>query len=98
MCSSLDPKATGTISIVVSFLLSVTCDAFLYFSNGEITYSTQVIFSGYTFPRYSMDTVATFTCDDGYELEGPRTRTCASLGNWDRIEIDTTCNKEGNKM
>ena len=43
-----------------------------------------------------MGTIATFACDDGYELEGPRTRTCASSGNWD--SSSPTCNKQGNLL
>ena len=32
--------------------------------------------------RYPMDTTATFTCSEGYELVGSSTRTCNPSGDW----------------
>lgn len=32
--------------------------------------------------------VATYTCDNGYRLEGPVTRTCMATGNWTASEPD----------
>ena len=56
--------------------------------HGDITYNRQWIIRSYIRRRskgYTVGTVATFTCRDGYELKGSRTRTCDSTGDWGAI-------------
>ena len=36
--------------------------------------------------RLPVDTVVTYTCDNGYILRGEDKRTCLSSGEWDRPE------------
>ena len=45
-----------------------------------------------------MDTVASFSCDDGYTLSGTRTRTCDSSGNWDNQEQTAICIQSNEKL
>ena len=39
-----------------------------------------------------LNAVASYTCDDGYILEGAEERTCQSNGKWSRNE--PACNRE----
>ena len=68
-------------------LSAVTCYEFYgwSFANGQITYNRRIEYTEYNglFDfRYPMDTVATFTCSEGYELVGSSTRTCNPSGDW----------------
>ena len=55
---------------------SITCPDLTSMTNGMISYNTG------NSPR-SVDTVATYTCDTGYTLNGgTTTRTCRSDGMW----------------
>ena len=56
-----------------------TCPA-LYLQNGQVTYNRQSINGG----RYNRNTVATYTCDIGFDLSGLDSNTCQSSGNWQR--------------
>ena len=38
---------------------------------------------------YLLDTVATFSCNDGYSLSGARTTSCQISGNW--LHVTPTC-------
>ncbi len=53
-----------------------TCPDLTAPANGMISYNM-----GATSPR-PVDTVATYTCDTGYTLNGGTTRTCGSGGSW----------------
>ena len=44
--------------------------------------------------RYPVDTLASFTCNDGYSKGGSDNRRCLASGNWDGD--DQTCNKGNN--
>ena len=35
-----------------------------------------------TWPSLTVGSIATYTCDDGFELEGSMTRTCESSAMW----------------
>ena len=67
------------ISVIVSCgLLSI--------NNGTIDYnSPQCIING----RCPFETISTFTCDYGFILSGPDSRSCEIPGNWD--EHNATC-------
>ena len=74
------------LSNTTCYILSaVTCYQFWFFANGQVTYNRHVeytLHNGLFDFRYPMDTIATFTCSEGYELVGPSTRTCNSSGHW----------------
>ena len=57
-----------------------TCPILTALSNGMISYNMGTIL---------VDTVATYTCDTGYTLNGGSTRTCGSDGVWSGS--DPTC-------
>ena len=57
----------------------VTCLA-LTLSNGAINYDEDPADDG----RYLVTTIATFTCNDDYYLDGDLTATCESSGNWNQ--------------
>ena len=60
----------------------VTCSA-LTLSNGAINYDEDPADDG----RYPMNTIATFTCNDEYYIDGNPTATCESSGNWNQQPI-----------
>ena len=69
------------------YFVSVTCSA-LTLSDDGVSYNTDAI-SG----RYTVDTVATLTCDRGYSLSGNGSRTCQNSGNWEQVPTCTQSNK-----
>ena len=52
------------------------CDGLLL-PNGEVNYDPESI-NG----EYPVGTIASFTCDSGYNLNGSTSRTCQPSGNW----------------
>ncbi len=54
----------------------ITCSDLILLTNGDIVYT-----AGSTNSR-PVDTVATYTCNTGYTLNGGTTRTCESDGVW----------------
>ena len=54
-------------------LFTVVCLSLPSLTNGVISYSDQTL---------GLNTVATYTCDTGYILNGDTTRTCGSDGVW----------------
>ena len=54
----------------------VLCDG-LSLPNGEVNYDPESI-NG----EYPMGTIASFTCNYGYNLNGSNSRTCQISGNW----------------
>ena len=69
-----------------SILTIVTCEALGAPDNGQITYSLPSVTNG----EYPVDTVASFTCNDGYYRLGSGSRTCQTTGSWD--QTTPTCN------
>ena len=51
------------------------------FINGEVQYSTDQVENG----EYPTDTVAGFTCNDGYSRNGPISSTCKDSGTWSPV-------------
>ena len=83
-------KKLGTINLIVQWfsspvnytlflsfsLLLVLCDG-IFLENGQVRYN-QLAVNG----QYPVDTVASITCDYGYNLEGANSRVCQSSGTW----------------
>ena len=68
------------IATVKHYFCVVTFCEPLSFLNGAITYSP------YTVEPFYIGTIATYTCDEGYSLAGPRARVCEGndsvIGEW----------------
>ena len=60
----------------VRHFVVVTCSA-LTLSNGGVNYSTNAVSQSYT-----VDTVASFSCNRGYSLSGSTSRTCQTSRLW----------------
>ena len=54
----------------------VTCPA-PSLQNGELHYDSSQVFEG-----YPVETVASFTCHDGFILSGSNSTTCQTSGDW----------------
>ena len=72
----------------VQCFILVSCEA-LSLTSGEISYNRSPV-SG----RYPAETVASFSCNDGYSQFGPSSRNCRTSGAWNLQ--NTTC--ESNKI
>ena len=70
--------------MIISICFTVSCPA-LSLLNGRVTYESDSVGNG----RYPVNTRSTFTCDDGYRMNGPSRRDCQPSGNWD--QQTTTC-------
>ena len=80
--------------INVIILFAVTCAGLsLVLTNGETTFDRNRI---YDTTNFSVGTIASFKCDDGYSLEGPGSTTCQLSGNWDQSK--PSCRKNGKKL
>ena len=60
-----------------------TCSDLTAPTNGMIGYDME------TMNARPVNTVATYTCDTGYTLNGGITRTCRSDGEWSDLESST---------
>ena len=63
-----------------------TCSVLQSPSNGRVSYNKNIVGG-----RYPVNTVASFTCNRGYNRNGHNSRTCESSGNWNRQT--PTCNR-----
>ena len=79
--------------ILVIFFTLVAC-TLLRLDNGEVNYEGSIV-SFHFIDKYSVDTMASFSCDDGYSLTGPSSSICQDSGTWDP-EIPT-CGNEMNQ-
>ena len=64
----------------------VICSDLSALTNGDIDYGG----AGSTNSR-PVDTVATYTCNPGYTLDGGTTRTCGSDGVWNGSALNCQC-------
>ena len=64
------------------------CDV-LSLSNGQVCYN-----HGPNNGQYPVDTVASITCDYGYNLDGSHSRFCQPSGTWNH----TASCRQGNSM
>ena len=72
----------------------VVCKHLDNLQNGQIKYSNLPATKERS---YSVNTKAIFSCNGGYHLIGPKSRTCQPSGNWDRKS--PRCNrKHGNLL
>ena len=44
--------------------------------------------------QYPVETTASFTCDSGYKLKGPNSRSCQATGTWTQRTPDCEQSKE----
>ena len=58
----------------------------LSLSNGQVSYDPDS-----ENEQYPVGTTASFTCDSGYNLKGPNSRTCQNSGTW--TECSLYCEK-----
>ena len=54
---------------------AIVCDELETLENGMIVYAPDS-----TGPQYDLNTVATYICDEGFELVGDENRTCEDVG------------------
>ena len=66
--------------VSVYCIRAAVCEDFPSPANGVINYNT-------TFSPRPEGTVATYTCGTGYDIFGPRTRTCQSANTWSGGDI-----------
>ncbi len=64
------------IILIAANVTALACTGLMDLVNGDITYDIDTI------NNRPVDTVATYTCDTGYTLNGGSTRTCGSDGVW----------------
>ena len=62
-------------------------------ANGQVNYNQQQVINLMN-ERYHIDTVATYTCNDGYSLSGSESNTCQASGNWEHDLPTCESNKE----
>ncbi|XP_064386228.1 complement receptor type 1-like isoform X2 [Halichondria panicea] len=67
------PTTGGDMTLCANLVVSLTCMSLPPPTNGGISYSNMTL---------GENTVATYTCDTGYTLNGGSTRTCESDGMW----------------
>ena len=75
--------------MVIIFTL-VAC-AHIRLDNGEVNYDGSRVPFAFT-DKYSVDTVATFSCNPGYSLSGSSSSICQDSGTWD--PQPPTCDNE----
>ena len=78
--------------ILVIFFTLVACTR-VRLDNGEVNYRGSIVTFAFI-NKYHVDTVATFSCDDGYSLTGPSLSICQDSGTWD--PQPPTCGNEIN--
>ena len=82
--NKMSPSVKLYIINLISYL-QIVCDA-LSLVNGQIDYSESALTTG----EYPVDTVATFTCADGFRLSGFESSICQMSGQW--MEQNQMCN------
>ena len=70
---------------VISGTISGTCFDLPRLMNGDIAYTAGLADSR------PINTIATFTCDNGYTLTGGSVRVCQNDGTWDGITPTCQC-------
>ena len=73
----------------IQFFSPVTCDA-LNLKNGHVSYTS------YYQQGYPFDTVASFSCNQGYYLSRTEETTCQTTGKWNMDPPECTIGKEMN--
>ena len=62
----------------VTFFCTVSCEVLSKPTNGKDIWYDMTALNG----RYPVYTVAHFSCNDRYDRNGPRSRTCVNSGDW----------------
>ena len=69
------------IYIILSTYFSVViCEALQLPENGDISYNESLVRN----EGYTVDTLASFTCNSGYNLNGSDSSICRNSGNWNQ--------------
>ena len=68
--------------------------------NGDVSYTFSYENTKYSFEtgdgRYTFDTVASFSCNEGYYLSGTEETTCQTSGKWNMDHPECNLGKEMN--
>ena len=65
------PTITYCSDFIVSYTVAVDCGNLANPTNGEVDLTGTIV-----------DSTATYSCDDGFTLQGQSTRTCQDDGQW----------------
>ena len=65
----------------------IDCGGLTEPDDGQITFTSGVVATIAT----GLNVVATYTCSEGYRLDGDAVRTCQANGQWDGAEPSCTC-------
>ena len=76
------------------FLFAVTCPP-LILEYGEVAYNTSLLNDGlYLTTGYSVDTIASFSCNEFHHRHGSSSVICQSSGSWSgHTPVCNACNK-----
>ena len=69
------------MTLTLILLLAVSCKPLEQIGFGHIAYSKSPSIVDGTYPQ---NTVATFSCNNGFSKTGPEVRTCQASGMWDK--------------
>ena len=72
------------VASVMYFIFAAVCQDLPVPLNGRINYSP-------TGAPILLDTVASYSCDEGYVISGGTERVCGSSGDWSGEEITCQC-------
>ena len=69
------------MTLILIFLLTVSCKDLEKIAFGHVTYTKSPSIVDGTYPH---NTIANFSCNDGFSKSGPEVRTCQASGKWDK--------------
>ena len=65
----------------------IECERLTAPERGQITFTPGVVMTADT----GLNAVATYSCDEGYNLDGDQTRTCQGNREWTGVAPTCTC-------
>lgn len=79
-CYNINSTRSRVTCIKLYFLLAILCEILSKPANGEVTWN-----------GLNTGSMATYTCESGFNLAGNQTRTCQSSGLWSGRTPKCTC-------